>query len=476
MRSNGSASPTEVGGDPPGLLAQGWRLWLPLGVILLTLAAFIAVPIWGERVARPHHFELRHVAEPGRTLVTRIHVALAIEGAALHNLAGSRDSALVQRYQSARASEQSAYESLRPLAMRLGSVVALRFAELDTLQSEWHRHVTEDLAQPGSAASRRDELYEEVLLSAARLDEAISGAAQARRAVIGNAERVQRRTTLGLVAAALLAASMVIVLGTRLQAYAIEAERGRVALQREAEMRERLMRGISHDLKNPITAIDGHAYLLGEQMLGELTERQQDSVVRIRRSVQSLLALIEDLLELSRVDSGQLRLSLAPIDIPGIVDDVTAGFHGSAMAAGQSLRVERDEDVPEIVTDGARVRQILENLVSNAIKYTPADGTIVVRAARAPSRSGWVVIEVDDSGPGIPTMARETIFGEFTRLAEHSAKPGAGLGLSIARRIARLLGGDIEVGTSDLGGAKFTLFLRARAPTHTRTIGGAASG
>jgi two-component system OmpR family sensor kinase len=133
----------------------------------------------------------------------------------------------------------------------------------------------------------------------------------------------------------------------------------------------------------------------------------------------------------------------------------------AAEAAGLALVNADGGSQTILVTDPARVAQVLGNLLSNAIKYTPAGGRIEVTTELAGGRAGddgaRLAIHVADDGPGIPTGKREEIFGEFTRLATVD-KPGAGLGLSIARRVARLLGGDVTV-SGGQGGARFTLWL-----------------
>ena len=448
--------------------SDGWRLRVPTIAALAALVALVAVPILGDLYVRPLHHEMRVVAEPGRSLVTQIHVALAIEGAVLNDYLESRDTSLVRRYREALASEQQAYERLRPLAARLGESVAARFAEVDSLQAAWHAGIDRYLSDPETARAARsvrevmhEDVYEELLLSSARLDGAINDAAQQRRAAILAAERTQRWSTAVLGLLALVAAVIVTWLGRRVRAFAVESERRRLALEQAAESRARLMRGISHDLKNPLGAIDGHAQLLEEGILGPLAEPQLASIGRIRKSVRSLLTLVEDLLELSRAEAGQLRIVARAVPFDGIVHDVVEEHRASAAAHDLSLEVA--PSLPVAYTDPERVRQILGNLLSNAIKYTPQGGRIVVRARLHEGDQGdaarWLAVDVIDSGSGIPADKVESIFDEFSRLEEHAAKPGAGLGLSIARRIARLLGGDITIAPAELGGAAFTLWL-----------------
>jgi PAS domain S-box-containing protein len=240
-----------------------------------------------------------------------------------------------------------------------------------------------------------------------------------------------------------------------------EAERRREELERVTESRTRLMRGFTHDVKNPLGAADGYAQLLEDGILGELSAKQVESVQRIRRSIQTSLHLIHDLLELARAEAGQIELELVPTDIAELVRETAEDFRAQAAAAGLGLEVRTAEGLPTR-TDPARVRQILSNLLSNAVKYTP-EGGITVEAGLRTDGSGprggeWIAIGATDTGPGIPAGKRELIFQEFTRL-DPEAQHGAGVGLAISRRIARLLGGDITVESEVGRGSTFTLWL-----------------
>jgi signal transduction histidine kinase len=226
--------------------------------------------------------------------------------------------------------------------------------------------------------------------------------------------------------------------------------------------RARFMRGVSHDLKNPINAIDGHAQLLEDEVRGPLTDEQRDSVTRIRRAAHAMLGLIEDLLELARAEAGQLTVKLDRVVLRDVVHEVVEEHRAAAQFAGLTLVHAEDDSETILTTDPVRVAQVLGNLLSNAIKYTPSGGRIEVStempAGRGTNADDRIAIHVVDDGPGIPSDKREEIFGEFTRLGGVE-RPGAGLGLSIARRIARLLGGDVTVAGGGEGGSRFTLWL-----------------
>lgn len=244
-----------------------------------------------------------------------------------------------------------------------------------------------------------------------------------------------------------------------------EAERRREEIERVTESRERLMRGFSHDVRNPLGVADAQAWLLEDgRLLGPLSGKQRECVARIRRSIRGSLRLIEDLLEVTRAEAGQLDVQRATTDVVALAREAAEDFRAPAMAAGISLEVRAPEGLVT-ETDGARVSQILANLLSNAVKYA-AKGPVSVDAkllrSGGPRPGSWIALSVSDTGPGIPQGKRESIFEEFTRL-DPSAQPGAGIGLAISRRIARLIGGDLTVSSETGSGSTFTLWLPAES-------------
>lgn len=249
-----------------------------------------------------------------------------------------------------------------------------------------------------------------------------------------------------------------------------EAQQRRAELERITESRVRLLRGFSHDVKNPLGAADGHASLLQEGILGDLSPKQMESIGRIRASIGSALELIGDLLELARAEAGQIEVQTRPVDVREVAREIAAEYRAQATSRGLRLDVEFPRELPVVATDPSRARQVLGNLVSNAVKYT-SEGAITVRVGlrdrdgvcgsdgKPPAHSGgWVAVDVADTGPGIPADQQDLIFREFGRLATSSAK-GFGLGLAISQRVAGALGGCITV-DSDVGrGSTFTLWL-----------------
>ncbi len=244
-----------------------------------------------------------------------------------------------------------------------------------------------------------------------------------------------------------------------------DSERRRDEMEQIAKSRSHLMRGFTHDLKNPIGAADGHAALLEEGLVGELTEQQLHSVRRIRASLQNALKLIDDLSEFARAETDRIEIRPAPTQIIEIARELGEAYRGIAEQAGIAVELELHR-VPIIISDDDRIRQILGNLLSNAVKYTKRGGRIIVRTQQRVDENGHCVIaEVEDSGIGIPADKMHLLFEEFERI-DPSVQPGLGLGLAISRRVARALGGDIAVHSERGRGSRFTLWLPNTASEH----------
>jgi PAS domain S-box-containing protein len=236
------------------------------------------------------------------------------------------------------------------------------------------------------------------------------------------------------------------------------------------ESHERLIRGFTHDVKNPLGAADGYLALLELGIGGEMSAAQTESVGRARRSIRTALNLISGLLDIERAEAGQLEISEARIDLSAATVEIVGDFLASAESKNLSLTAQiSPEDDPLVVeSDAARVRQILANLISNAVKYTQPNGTIVVdahlvRTDDAPWRGHWAAVSVADNGSGIPLEKQALVFREFTRF-DPDAAAGSGIGLAISRRLARALGGEITFTSAPGIGSTFTLWLPVDAP------------
>ena len=241
------------------------------------------------------------------------------------------------------------------------------------------------------------------------------------------------------------------------------AERRRIELERVIKSRSMLMRRMSHDVKNPLGAADGYAQLLEHGTLGELAPRQQEGVRRIRRSIQAALRLIYDLLEVARAEPGHIAVEMQGFDVHEIVREVVESYSASTTTTEVQLTVDLPKTLPLVYSDAARVRQVMGNLLSNALKFTLSGGrvTLTARVCEGDALTGSariLCLDLTDTGPGIPIEMQGKIFDEFASL---ESEPGvtSGLGLAMSRRIAWALGGDLTVASALGQGSTFTLSL-----------------
>lgn len=230
---------------------------------------------------------------------------------------------------------------------------------------------------------------------------------------------------------------------------------------------------MSHELRTPLNAVIGYAELLELGIPGALTDEQRTQVSRILNSAHHLLGLVNEVLDLARIDSGRLAVERRAARIAHAVDAAIAVVLPSGEARGVSIEVDGDALAQAIYEgDESRVRQILVNLLSNAIKFTDPGGRVVVRGGtghqlptevRLSGVGPWVYVSVEDNGTGIPSDRLAAIFDPFVQVdASHTRpKDGSGLGLTISRRLARLMNGDVSVRSEVGSGSAFTLWLPA---------------
>jgi signal transduction histidine kinase len=220
---------------------------------------------------------------------------------------------------------------------------------------------------------------------------------------------------------------------------------------------------VSHELRSPLNAILGFADILLSEVDGPLRGEAKEEVAVIKQSGLHLLGLINDILELSAIASGQLRLQKTNVDLVPLADEVVREATGAVGEKQITLHVMGAEHANATV-DPRRVRQILTNLVGNAVKFTPKGEVVVTVDADA----HYVTMRVRDTGPGIPANEREAIFAEYAQAGDRRARRrGTGLGLAIARRLAMMHGGTIHL-ESEVGvGSTFVLRLPIRAQATT---------
>jgi ammonium transporter len=239
----------------------------------------------------------------------------------------------------------------------------------------------------------------------------------------------------------------------------------RVEMARDAAMeagaaKTHFLANMSHELRTPLNAIIGFTRIVSRNSEA-LPERQVDNLSKVLVSAQHLLALIDEILDLARIEAGEVTLEMSETNVAEVLREVTDSFEPLVDRPRVQLLVDADTDLPQVITDRDKLKQILLNLVSNAVKYTD-DGTISVCAEAVDRR---LRVDVSDTGVGIPADELGKIFDEFHRAdaPTSSTRPGTGLGLTISRRLARTLGGDVTVESSLGVGSTFTLDLPLRA-------------
>jgi signal transduction histidine kinase len=225
-------------------------------------------------------------------------------------------------------------------------------------------------------------------------------------------------------------------------------------LETASRHKSEFLANMSHELRTPLNAIIGFSQVLREGMFGEVTAKQKEYLDDILSSGNHLLSLINDVLDLSKVEAGQVELELAAFSLPEALERGVVMVRERAIANGVQLSLELAPDVGIVRGDERRVRQIVFNLLSNAVKFTPAGGNVTVATARAGEE---VHVSVTDTGPGIAVEDRERIFEEFQQTdVGVQQREGTGLGLALSKRLVELHGGRIWVESEPGRGSRFT--------------------
>jgi PAS domain S-box-containing protein len=236
-----------------------------------------------------------------------------------------------------------------------------------------------------------------------------------------------------------------------------ELHRRQLDLERAMTARSRFYASMSHELRTPINAVLGYSTLLLERIYGPLNDKQAQGIERTQKAARHLLELVNDVLDLSKIEAGKIDLRLQPVEFPLLIDDLLVTVRPLADEHGSALSVTQTPPEPiKIISDPRRVRQILLNLLSNAIKFGHGQPIKVVCTA---TPENGVVIEVSDQGDGISAEDQERIFHEFVQLGKTQLQDGTGLGLPISRRLAELLCGSLTVESVIGSGSTFRLAL-----------------
>jgi len=236
-------------------------------------------------------------------------------------------------------------------------------------------------------------------------------------------------------------------------------------LQARDALKTQFLANISHDLRTPLTAIITHAEILRDGLLGPLTDRQHESVAGIIGGGRRLLEMVSEILTYARGSANQMVLSMAPLAIVDVVNQVCE-LNESLVARKQlQLDVDISDDVPTVVGDREKLAHVLGNLLGNAIDFTPTGGRVWVRARAHNADRPTLLVEVGDSGIGIAPEHHDLVFQEFAQVDASASRQhhGTGLGLTIARKLVELHGGTLWL-ESVLGeGSRFYFTIPSQA-------------
>lgn len=215
------------------------------------------------------------------------------------------------------------------------------------------------------------------------------------------------------------------------------------ALETAGELRDRFVHHVSYELRSPLTNVIGFTDLLSSGMVGALNDKQQDYLGHIQQSSQALMALIDDILDLASLDTGELQLHAAETDIRETIEAAVAGVRDRLAEAHLLLTLDVPSDIGHFTADAKRVRQILFNLLSNAVGFSRAGGRIIVRARRDDAQNVQLIVE--DEGRGIPADLLDRVFDRFETHTKGTRHRGPGLGLSLVRAFVELHGGHVRI-------------------------------
>jgi PAS domain S-box-containing protein len=239
--------------------------------------------------------------------------------------------------------------------------------------------------------------------------------------------------------------------------------RQHIALEQASALKSQFLANMSHEFRTPLNAILGYTHMLLNNVTGQVSEPQRKSLTRIDSNARHLLALINDILDITRIEAGRMPLNATTFSVGELFDEVQAELEPIIKRSNLAVSTKVRGSVPRLRTDRQKVKQIVLNLLSNALKFTPAGS--VTMTASYDTRLKQVGIAVKDTGVGIPADDQAKVFEDFRQLDSSPARGygGTGLGLSICRRLAHILGGSIDLESAVGKGSTFTLRLPAKA-------------
>jgi signal transduction histidine kinase len=235
--------------------------------------------------------------------------------------------------------------------------------------------------------------------------------------------------------------------------------RSHIALEQASALKSQFLANMSHEFRTPLNAILGYTSMLLKGVSGELSPHQRRNLERIDSNSQHLLSIINDILDITRIEAGKMPLSVSDFPVSDLIREVLAEVEPLIARSQLAVTTRVDERLPVLRSDRQKVKQIVINLLTNALKFTP-QGWVTVTASRDPVLDR-IAIAVADSGIGISPKDQGVIFEDFRQADDSPTRQytGAGLGLAICRRLATMLGGDLVVRSALGEGSTFTLLL-----------------
>ena len=233
------------------------------------------------------------------------------------------------------------------------------------------------------------------------------------------------------------------------------------------QLKSEFLANISHELRTPLNAILGYTDLMAEGIYGELVGKQKESLSKIRRNAESLMKLISDILDISKIEYGKINLMIEEFDPKELLTNCSDSLAPLFMRKSLELRVDIPEAMPRMVSDKGKIQQIVLNLLSNALKFTDR-GWVMLSAEPLSNRR--IQIQIKDTGIGISPQDQKIIFDQFRQLDGSTSRKygGVGLGLAICKKFVNILGGDINVTSSPGKGSAFTVILPTYVTTEKR--------
>lgn len=238
-------------------------------------------------------------------------------------------------------------------------------------------------------------------------------------------------------------------------------------IKREAEQNQ-FFANVSHELRTPLTTLQGCLDLFADGDIGSITHEQMHYVQTMQQALNRLTAMVNNTIDLSKIEVGKMQVEKVAFPFIDELDFVRAQFEPQFMKKHIEFSSDMDEDLPEILADPDKVKQILMNLVSNAVKYTPDGGKISLEAHGAPDNPCLILISVSDTGIGIPAENLEEgkLFSKFYQVRTKDARIGSGLGLAIVKQLVILMNGAVSVESEVGKGTTFTVTLPASRENH----------